>query len=87
MVVSINGDGGFGWNLQELATVAEYRLPLITVIFNDGAFGNVRRIQKEVFARTLGTELANPDFLKLGDAFACAGAARDDTNTARGRNP
>ena len=69
VVVSINGDGGFGWNLQELPTVAKYRLPLITVIFNDGAFGNVRRIQKEVFARTLGTELANPDFLKLGDAF------------------
>jgi acetolactate synthase-1/2/3 large subunit len=69
VVVSINGDGGFGWNLQELATVAKYRLPLITVIFNDSAFGNVRRIQKEVFARTLGTDLCNPDFLKLGDAF------------------
>ena len=85
-VVSISGDGGFGWGMQELATASKYGLKPAIVVFNDGHFGNVRRIQKEVFARTLGTELANPDFGKLGDAFE--GLARqDDTDTARGRNP
>lgn len=68
-VVSINGDGGFGWNLQELATVAKYRPNLTTVVFADGAFGNVRRIQQTVFQRQIGTELCNPDFLKLAEAF------------------
>ncbi len=68
-VVSITGDGGFGWCLQELATAARYQIPLITVVFADGAFGNVRRIQREVFGREFGTELENPDFLKLAQAF------------------
>lgn len=68
-VVSITGDGGFGWNLQELATAARYQIPLITVVFADGAFGNVRRIQREVFGREFGTELKNPDFLLLARAF------------------
>ncbi len=68
-VVSITGDGGFGWCLQELATAARYQIPLITVVFADGAFGNVRRIQREVFGRELGTELWNPDFLALARAF------------------
>ncbi len=68
-VVSITGDGGFGWSLQELATAARYQIPLITVVFADGAFGNVRRIQREVFGREFGTELQNPDFLLLARAF------------------
>jgi acetolactate synthase-1/2/3 large subunit len=68
-LVSINGDGGFGWNLQELATAAKYRLGLVAVVFTDGAFGNVRRIQRTVFGREIATELHNPDFVKLAQAF------------------
>ena len=71
-VVSINGDGGFGWNLQELATAAKYRLNLITVVFVDGAFGNVRRIQQRQFGRGMGTDLHNPDFCALASAFGVA---------------
>ena len=69
VTVSINGDGGFGWNLQELATLAKYQPNLITVVFADGAFGNVRRIQSRVFKREIGTSLHNPDFAKLGEAY------------------
>ncbi len=69
IVVAVSGDGGFGWNLQELATAARYDIPLIAVIFNDGAFGNVRRIQKEVFGREIGAALHNPDFVRLAEAF------------------
>lgn len=68
-VVSISGDGGFGWNLQELATAAKYRVNLITVVFADGAFGNVRRIQNGLFGRGIGSDLHNPDFTRLAESF------------------
>lgn len=73
VVVSINGDGGFGWGLQELATAAKYRLRLITVVFRDDAFGNVRRIQSQTFGRNLGADLHNPDFVALARAFGVDG--------------
>ena len=73
-VVSINGDGGFGWNLTELATIKKYELGVVTVVFNDNAFGNVRRTQRRRYdARFLGTDLVNPDFLKLADAYGIRG--------------
>jgi acetolactate synthase-1/2/3 large subunit len=77
VVVSLNGDGGFGWNLQELATVARYRPRLAIVVFEDGAFGNVRRIQARVFKREIGTTLCNPDFLALARAFGLPAVAVD----------
>lgn len=77
LVVSISGDGGFGWNLQELATAARYNVPVVAVIFKDGAFGNVRRIQRETFNREIGSELHNPDFVKLAESFGVAAARVD----------
>jgi len=70
-VLSITGDGGFGWNLQELATARKYNLPVTLVVFNDGHFGNVRAIQKRVFGpeKQVAVELQNPDFLTLAKAF------------------
>lgn len=72
-VVAITGDGGFGWSLPELSTARKYGIGLITVVFADGYFGNVRRIQQEDFGRTIGTELVNPDFPALARAFGVAG--------------
>ncbi|WP_176387286.1 thiamine pyrophosphate-binding protein [Leucobacter sp. 7(1)] len=71
-VVSINGDGGFGWALQELSTAAKYRLGLVTIVFENGVFGNVERIQQETFGRTVGVDLHNPDYTLLGEAFGVA---------------
>ncbi len=70
-VLSITGDGGFGWNLQELATARKYDLPVTLVVFNDGYFGNVRAIQHRLFGADceVAVKLENPDFLKLADAF------------------
>ncbi|MGE3909736.1 MAG: thiamine pyrophosphate-binding protein, partial [Chloroflexota bacterium] len=48
-VVSVNGDGGFMFNVQELATAVQHQIPLITIVFDDGAYGNVRRIQENMF--------------------------------------
>ncbi|AWS43195.1 thiamine pyrophosphate-binding protein [Streptosporangium sp. 'caverna'] len=72
-VVSINGDGGFGWALQELSTAAKYNIGLVTVVFRNDAFGNVQRIQTETFGRNIGVDLKNPDFVALAKEFGVAG--------------
>ncbi|MBN8944784.1 MAG: acetolactate synthase [Rhizobiales bacterium] len=69
-VVSISGDGGFMFNVQELATAIRHDIPLIAVVFNDGAYGNVRRMQKELHGnRVIATDLANPDFVAMARSF------------------
>jgi acetolactate synthase-1/2/3 large subunit len=73
-VISINGDGGFMFNVQELATAVQHEIPLITVVFDDGAYGNVRRIQQNQFGgRTIASELKNPGFAALGEVFGLQG--------------
>jgi acetolactate synthase I/II/III large subunit len=69
-VVSISGDGGFMFTANELATAMRHRIPLTAIVFNDGAFGNVRRIQQERFGnRLIGSDLANPDFVLFAKSF------------------
>jgi acetolactate synthase-1/2/3 large subunit len=68
-VVVLSGDGGFMFNVQELATAAQYRIPAVFVIFNDGAYGNVRRTQRQRFGRVIASELQNPDFVRLAESF------------------
>lgn len=73
-VVAISGDGGFMFCMQELSTAAQHHINLVTVVFNDGYFGNVRRIQEERFeGRHIATELNCPDFMKLADSFGVMG--------------
>ena len=79
-VVSITGDGGFGWGMQELATAARYRLDLTIVVFVDGRFGNVQRIQRRVFAQEFATEVANPNFELLAAAFGIPFRRADDAD-------
>lgn len=78
VVMSINGDGGFGFCLNELATQAYHGIASITLVFNDRAFGNVRRIQTEDFkGRTIASDLVNPDYVKLAEAFGVTGRRTD----------
>ncbi|TAK25681.1 MAG: thiamine pyrophosphate-binding protein [Chloroflexota bacterium] len=73
-VVSINGDGGFMFNVQELATAAQHRIPVTTIVFDDGAFGNVRRIQEHSFGgRVIASDLRNPPFARLAEMFGVQG--------------
>jgi acetolactate synthase-1/2/3 large subunit len=69
MVVSINGDGGFGWGLQELSTARKYDFNVAIVVFNDGHFGNVRKMQQDQFGAEFGVELCNPRYDRLAAAF------------------
>jgi acetolactate synthase-1/2/3 large subunit len=72
-VLSINGDGGFMYTANELATAVRHRIPLVAVVFSDGSFGNVRRIQEESYGnRLIASDLANPDFVKFGESFGAA---------------
>lgn len=72
-VVCIAGDGGFMFNVQELASAVRHNLAVTFVVFNDSAFGNVRRSQKEDYGnRVIGSDLTNPDFMKLADSFGIA---------------
>jgi acetolactate synthase-1/2/3 large subunit len=78
-VLSINGDGGFMYTANELATAVRHRIPLVAVVFADGSFGNVRRMQEELYGnRLIASDLANPDFVKFGESF---GAAADRVRT------
>jgi acetolactate synthase I/II/III large subunit len=72
-VVSISGDGGFLYTANEMATAVRHRIPLTTVVFSDGAFGNVRRIQQEQFGnRLIASDLTNPDFVRFAESFGAA---------------
>ncbi|WP_158817251.1 thiamine pyrophosphate-dependent enzyme [Methylocapsa sp. S129] len=73
-VVSITGDGGFMFGVQELATAAQYNIGLVTLLFNNNAFGNVLRDQRIGFGnRVIGAALENPDFMLLARAFGVEG--------------
>jgi acetolactate synthase-1/2/3 large subunit len=79
-VVAICGDGGFMFTATELATAVQHRIPLTAIVFNDSAFGNVRRIQEERYGnRLIASDLTNPDFVRFAESF---GAAAE-----RARNP
>jgi acetolactate synthase-1/2/3 large subunit len=70
LVVDISGDGSFQMNLQELATISEYNLPVKIVIINNGTLGMVRQWQELLHEkRYSSTILKNPDFVKLAAAF------------------
>ncbi|MEM7275243.1 MAG: thiamine pyrophosphate-dependent enzyme [Actinomycetota bacterium] len=70
-VVGITGDGGFLFTATELATAVQHDIPCTILLFNDGAYGNVRRIQKLRFGadRTIASKLRNPDFSLLAQSF------------------
>jgi acetolactate synthase-1/2/3 large subunit len=72
-VVSINGDGGFLYTANELATAMRHRIPLVAVVFVDDAFGNVRRIQQEYYGnRLIACDLVNPDLVRFAESFGAA---------------
>jgi acetolactate synthase-1/2/3 large subunit len=72
-VVALIGDGGFLFNAQELATAVQHGINVVAVVFNDNAYGNVARDLDEAWGGKFGSELYNPDFVKLAEAFGVVG--------------
>jgi acetolactate synthase-1/2/3 large subunit len=84
-VVSINGDGGFLFCASELATAVQYGINVVTVVFNDSAYGNTNRDQVENFGgRVIGTELVNPDFVAFAESFGAVGTRVTTPDGLRG---
>jgi acetolactate synthase-1/2/3 large subunit len=69
-VVAVTGDGGFLFGGSDLATAVRFGINLVTVVFNNSAYGNVLRDQRRMFdGRDSGSELTNPDFQTYAKAF------------------
>jgi acetolactate synthase-1/2/3 large subunit len=78
-VLSINGDGGFLYTSNELATAVHHKIPLTAIVFVDGAFGNVKRIQQERYGnRLIASDLTNPDFIKYAESFGARAERASD---------
>jgi acetolactate synthase-1/2/3 large subunit len=72
-VLAIAGDGGYLYSVAELATQRQHGLNVVSVVFNDGAYGNVKRTQERMFGgRLIASELINPDFVALARSFGIA---------------
>ncbi len=73
-VISVAGDGGFMFGVQELATAVQHKIGVILLIFNNNLYGNVQEMQKNLYGnRVIATDLHNPDFVKMAHAFGANG--------------
>jgi acetolactate synthase-1/2/3 large subunit len=68
-VVTVNGDGGFMMNVQELETASRLKTPIVNVIWENRQFGSIVWKQDKKFGEHFGVDFTNPDFVKLADAF------------------
>jgi len=83
-VVSVSGDGGFMYQVPELSTAVRHGLNVVAIVFNDGAYGNVKRIQKDRFGgRYIASDLLNPDFVRLAESFGAAGRRAENPQQLR----
>jgi len=83
-VVAVTGDGGFLFGGAELATAVQHGINLVTVLFNNSAYGNVMRDQKRMFdGRDSGSKLHNPDFSIYAQSFGVAFWRATDADSLR----
>jgi acetolactate synthase-1/2/3 large subunit len=83
-VIALAGDGGFMYNVQELATAVQHGINVVALVFNDGAYGNVKRMQRELYGnRVIASDLTNPDFVRLADSFGVFARSTDDPDGLR----
>lgn len=84
-VVSISGDGGFQMNSQEMATIVQHKLPIKIFVINNGFLGMVRQWQELFWRRRYSqVQLANPDFVKLAEAYGCPAFRATKTSEVEG---
>lgn len=82
-VICCAGDGCFLMSSQELATAAQYDLPILFLVFNNSMFGTIRMHQERNYpARVSATDLQNPDFVALAKAYGLSGERAETTEQA-----
>jgi pyruvate dehydrogenase (quinone) len=77
-VISFSGDGGFAMLMGDFLTLAQHRLPVKVVVFNNGALGFVELEQKSTGLLDFGTGLRNPDFAAMAEAAGIRGIRLED---------
>jgi pyruvate dehydrogenase (quinone) len=77
-VVSLSGDGGFTMLMGDFLTLAQHRLPVKVVVFNNGALGFIELEQKSTGFLNFGTELQNPNFAAMAEAVGIRGIRVED---------
>jgi acetolactate synthase-1/2/3 large subunit len=83
-VVCVSGDGGFGYNSPEMSTAVKYGINVVTVLFNDGHYGNVARDMDMEFGGDYESDFVNPDYMKLADAYGLYGKRVNDPGDLAG---
>ncbi len=69
-VISVCGDGGFMFGVQELATAVQHKIPVCVLLFNNNQYGNVQEMQRNDYdGRVIATDLHNPDFIAMAKSF------------------
>ena len=68
-VITVNGDGGFLMNCQELETAMRLKTPIVNVVWENHQYGSIVWKQDRKFGEHFGTDFTNPDFVRLAEAF------------------
>jgi acetolactate synthase-1/2/3 large subunit len=80
VVVAVAGDGDFLMTGQELATAVQHRLDVVVLVANNGMYGTIRMHQERTYpGRVIATDLENPDFAALAEAYGAHGERVTDT--------
>ena len=70
-VVAVIGDGGYQMTVQELGTIMQYKIPVKIIVLNNNFLGMVRQWQQLFHGKRYSfTEMQNPDFVKLAEAYS-----------------
>jgi pyruvate dehydrogenase (quinone) len=80
-VISMSGDGGFTMLMGDFITLAQYKLPVKIVVFNNGTLGFVELEQKATGFLDFGVELENPNFAAMAEAMGIRGIRIEDPAT------
>jgi len=72
-VVALVGDGGFGTTLPDLITAVAYQLPLTILLMRNGSFAMEQNRMIQAGLQLLGSDVNNPDFVRLAEAFGAEG--------------
>ncbi|MFY9265054.1 MAG: acetolactate synthase large subunit [Solirubrobacterales bacterium] len=68
-VITVNGDGGFMMNCQELETAVRLKTPIVNIIWENRQYGSIVWKQDNKFGRHFGVDFTNPDFVMLAESF------------------
>jgi acetolactate synthase-1/2/3 large subunit len=79
-VVAVTGDGDFLMSGQELATAVQHELDVVVLVVDNGMYGTIRMHQERAYpGRVIATDLSNPDFAALAEAYGAAGETVAET--------